>query len=285
MNRVADFTLHYNTNEIGFLKEGFVRYDFKNLTPIEISLLSNDFSRNSILIKNYEISNNSVYFRIKSFEPSNFNIPAFYIRGVENGITNTYLISQVNISTTPYTIKVTNIQPIEEIFDFVDILPFLIILALILIFGSGYLIFKFLKKSRSSNANENRNYDPFAVFIESLNRIEKEELNEKNYKEIFVKISEIIRNFLEGTLKFNAPEMSTTEIENYLKKARINYELSEFRKILREVLKLCDRVKYAKHLPSQNEKQWAIENGKILAYILKNEMDKALSKKQEEEGK
>ncbi|MGC8765230.1 MAG: hypothetical protein ACP5QT_05025 [Brevinematia bacterium] len=273
MVEVTNFTLIYDTNKVGFLKEGIVTYHFDNLKILDVSLLNNDFVRNSVILKIDSFDTNTINFRIRSFEKSEFKIPPFQIKAIDGNATNVFIIPQTIIKTTPVSINVTNKQPIEEIYSFFD--PSWIILPIILalVAASVFLSIKFFK-NRKKKIEERTEVNPIDEFIARIAKIKAMELTKQNYKEIFVKISEGVRTLLEKLLKFNALEMASSEILNFLKNAT-NEEIVE---ITGYILKHCDRVKFAKHIPTLEEKENCIlECENLVQLLTKKEEEKLTS--------
>jgi hypothetical protein len=78
--------------------------------------------------------------------------------------------------------------------------------------------------------------------------IEKEE-----FKLFYIGISTILRHYIENRFLLHAPEQTTEEFLHDLKTSRL---LSDaLKSILTEFLHHCDRVKFAKHIPSTEEIQ------------------------------
>ncbi len=272
MGNFTNFSVSYDTNRVGFLKEGDISYYFENLKLIDVELLTNDFVRNSIFIKIDNIISNSVVFRIKSFETSDFKIPPFYVKVIEKEATNIHFIPEITIKVTPVSIKSTNKQPIEEIYNFFDPLWFIIPSILIVSFALGYFFYMFFRGREKQKIKETEiEVDPVKEFEEQIKKIKDMELTSKNYKEIFTIISEAVRKLLGRKLEFNALEMASSEIINYLKNLD-SLQKDEFLKIVSHIFKLCDRVKFAKHIPVKEEKESCIsECEELLKFFIKED--------------
>jgi predicted transcriptional regulator len=100
--------------------------------------------------------------------------------------------------------------------------------------------------------------------------------SEKDYKEIFVKISEAVREFLENIYSFNALEMGTREILNYFKKLKDIEHKEEVKEIITHIFKISDRVKFAKHIPTLQEKEICIKECENLLNLLTKKEDETL---------
>ncbi len=72
-------------------------------------------------------------------------------------------------------------------------------------------------------------------------------------KAFYIRISETVRYYLEEQFHLRAPEMTT---EEFLKKVAENQSLNqEWTRLLRDFMMECDLVKFAKHVPVENERE------------------------------
>ena len=72
---------------------------------------------------------------------------------------------------------------------------------------------------------------------------------ENNTKEYYTKLTDALREYMHNRFKFNAAEMTTTEIIDYLYSIKSEDNIAE----LKEILEVADLVKFAKFKPSLNE--------------------------------
>ena len=93
---------------------------------------------------------------------------------------------------------------------------------------------------------------PFHVLaLEALDALEASSLLERGQvKEYHVRISEIIRGYVEGQLEVPALELTTREVVDGLRRAALGWEISER---FRTFLERCDLVKFAKLRPGADE--------------------------------
>ncbi len=274
---MTNFTLLYDTNKIGFLKTEEIIFQFDNLKIIKIELSSNNFVSNSILLNIKKIETNQIVFQIKIFETKEFKIPSFLLTAEISNKTNDFLIPEQTISYQEATIKVTNKQPIEEIYNFFNPLWFIIPTLLIIAGISFYLFVKIFKKKKEKTKElEEVKIDPLEKFKKNIEEIKNIPFSEKNYKEIFVKISESVREFLENIYNFNALEMGTREILSYFKKLKHIEHKEEIIEIIIHIFKISDRVKYAKHVPTIEEKDNCIKECENLANLFNKKEDESL---------
>ena len=79
---------------------------------------------------------------------------------------------------------------------------------------------------------------------------------ENNTKEYYTKLTDALREYMHNRFKFNAAEMTTAEIIDYLHKIESKENIAE----LREILEVADLVKFAKFHPTMNEKDLNMSN-------------------------
>ena len=79
-------------------------------------------------------------------------------------------------------------------------------------------------------------------------------LEDKQYKEFFSRLSDIIRAYLEGRYFFDALEETTREI---MSDAKRHVEETELLNDLNNILELSDLIKFAKYIPEEKEVETA----------------------------
>ncbi len=280
-----DIKIILDTNNIKFLKEFNIVY---TLPPEEIVtdvIATNyDFAKTSILLNLKSISSNTFIIWVKNFEISNFTIPKLKVKSVKGNKVSEFETPEISIIQQPLGILITNKAPVEDIFVIRDyLILWVIIIILILAFTVGFLIFKFKGKNIKEKTKEQVIADPYKEAVIELNKLNETALNNDNYKEVFVKVSEIVRGFLEHVFQINALEMSTSELKAYFKKeSKKKPVLVEILEINTHIFKLCDRVKFAKHIPDEKQKRNAIEDGIRLIQVSKEIFENVV--KPEESG-
>ena len=94
---------------------------------------------------------------------------------------------------------------------------------------------------------EHNNYktfqDPISFSLYKINTLEKDIHLKSDFKDIYVRISVIIRNFMENYYYVKALEMTTKEIND--NKLLFNLNEKNFTEVL-TILKFADMAKYAK---------------------------------------
>mgnify|MGYP001162680808 FL=1 len=144
------------------------------------------------------------------------------------------------------------VQTYENLFFFLKI-----IILLIIIYGIISVWKKRVKKEISQFSKDNYQI-PFAVALDKLKKMKKFELSsEDSKKEFFVKISLILREYIENSFFIRALEMTTQEISK-------NCDLLPFDESLAleltSILRRADLVKYAKEENNKEQCMKDLEN-------------------------
>lgn len=126
-------------------------------------------------------------------------------------------------------------------------------LAAIPIAGLGVFLFFRLRRRARAAARASA----YERALERLRQLEAAGLPEPDELDAwYVELSYLIRHYLEGRFGVRAPERTT---EEFLREARRAPELSaEHQKLLGAFLAGCDRVKFARHEPEEDEQRQAL---------------------------
>ncbi|MDP8299910.1 MAG: hypothetical protein P9L88_08435 [Candidatus Tantalella remota] len=128
----------------------------------------------------------------------------------------------------------------------------LMVIGLILIAAliSAFLYFK--RGGRFPGMAPKKEFTPEEIAYRDLRALEKRGLADKGLvKEYYSRLSDIIRRYLEGRFYFRAPEMTTEEFMEEVKKSP---KLIDGQKgLLQDFLSHCDMVKFAKYGPTPLE--------------------------------
>lgn len=96
---------------------------------------------------------------------------------------------------------------------------------------------------------------PHQVAITAIEALRTEQPTaQEEQKEYFIRLTNVLRNYIEERFGFNAMEMTTTEIIAHLRQANDQVALNE----LREVLNTADLVKFARYEASMVESDWSL---------------------------
>lgn len=100
------------------------------------------------------------------------------------------------------------------------------------------------------------------VALEALDALESSSLLEQGrFKEYHIRISEIVRSYIEGQLEVRALEMATWEVVEGLRRAALGETIC---KSFDHFLSRCDLVKFAKLRPSQDASRAAMAEAREL---------------------
>lgn len=249
-----------------FLGEFDVIYHLPaNLTVIG-AVTNYPFAHFSVAITITKITSNSITARVKSYEITNFIIPPMLVTAIfGDGSTNMFLTPPVEVVSV--ATNVTNgLAELEDIYVIRDWLWVLWAgLALIAAGGIFYLVTRLVALRKQKLEEIANSIDPFEQMTDALKELSKWEVNDENYKEYFVRVSETDRRFVERVLEFNALELSTSEIRSALGKMDVKETIRE---VVLFILKTCDRVKYAKHKPTTEQVREVLTESKNLYDIL-----------------
>jgi hypothetical protein len=84
-------------------------------------------------------------------------------------------------------------------------------------------------------------------------------IENEQFKELYLELSELLREYVGGRYRFDALEMTTTEIIEWLEMSRVS---SELREELRAYFNDCDLVKFAKVRPEADEAQAHVDRAR-----------------------
>lgn len=131
-------------------------------------------------------------------------------------------------------------------------IPVALLLAAILYFAIGHFL---------AQARKQRRISAYAAAMKRLGKLEGRGLPEPEEADHwYVELSGIIRRYLEDRYSLRAPELTT---EEFLKIARSSGVLTtEHRKLLQTFLTRCDRVKFARYAPEDEESQDALASAR-----------------------
>lgn len=207
-------------------------------------------------------------YTLTAFDSGYYEIPAQKLNFINEEGTQTILSNPAYLYVN--TIPVDTAQDFKPIFEIEEedapswwtvvkdhileykyyyIIVFIVLIAL----GIGiFFLIKYLnnkKKAPKKTVQE-------IPFIKAQRRIQElinsNIWNEGNYKEYASILSDIIKDYIEESYALPANEMTTRDLLHTVKKSK---ELRTIHQELRTVLQLTDLIKFAKHLPIQEDKE------------------------------
>jgi len=126
--------------------------------------------------------------------------------------------------------------------------------ALAALVGLGFVLYRFINRVRAVQVAPVR--PAHEVALEALARLHGARLLEQSqHGEYYVRLSAIVRTYLEGRFRLRAPEMTT---EEFFQAAQRNRQLAtEHRSSLSQFLSEADLVKFARYVPSNEDAERA----------------------------
>ena len=139
-----------------------------------------------------------------------------------------------------------------------------VLLAVVLAGGAGYYLYRRRRvEPESRPAVPHAPPRPFHdIALEALRALEKSSLlGRGQVKEYHVRISEIIRRYIEGQLEVPALELTTREVADGMRRAALGAPITE---AFRGFLDRCDLVKFAKLRPGTEDSRELMERAREL---------------------
>lgn len=196
---------------------------------------------------------------ITPLELGEVSIPAINIQTIADG---GFADDEAGLSTPEIKITVNGIIKNQEEAKFKDILPpekvyertyllLYILGGLILLAILIYLLVRYLKRRKINTVQEEVKQNvppplsPYEEAMLSLRLLEEEKLISKSmFKELYLRLTEILKRFVERFYGFNALEMTTEELSLYLMDhPQPNLDLNE----VKNFFNIADLVKFARY--------------------------------------
>lgn len=138
-----------------------------------------------------------------------------------------------------------DIKPPKEIP--MNFIPFIIIISAIIIIS--IILFLIMRRKRKKKTEEEKEQIPaYEIAYKRLDALKFE----SDVKKYYIKLSDIIRRYIEARYHIPGPLETTDELYRAMKKARIRLSIIE---TVRSFLDSCDLVKFAKYIPTTEEVQ------------------------------
>lgn len=203
-------------------------------------------------------------FEINAFKPGTYHLPPAVIRyltpsGAEEEVTGRHFTITI-ISQLPEDWESEDIRDAKGLVELGARHPLLwALLILLACVAAGAW---WLRCRRGKAAVQPPPLPPrpaHEVALEALTKLKEEELIGQNQWEVYyVRLSHILRVYLEGRFGYHAPRMSTEEFLHTILTAK-EMALTNHRILVKAFLEECDRVKFARHRPSIVESIRALE--------------------------
>ena len=197
---------------------------------------------------------------ITSFESGTFSIPELTFMYEKKNMQDLYPAKTSPLLLRFGTVKVDTTKaakdikaPLDEPVTLAEYFWYFVISIALLAIAAG--IYYYMKKMRKPKELERFEYDPkippHMIALEALKQLDSEKLWQKGMvKKYYIRLTEIIRIYIEKRYKIPALEMTTVEIIDALKYTEAG-EDQIFN--LQRMMELSDLVKFAKHEPLSDE--------------------------------
>lgn len=203
---------------------------------------------------------------ISTYDIGDYEIPPVLVRYRVAGDSTWKELASETIKITVASVKpsetsdIRDIKPPMEIArDWKRIIRFAVAGLLILVIA--ILVFYFIKRRKEGKSliprREKPKLPPHEIALNELNQLLEEQLLEQGaIKEFYIRISEIIRRYVEGRFFIVAIEMTSSQLIDAMKTAEIEPAHVQ---MLHDFLFQCDMVKFAKYVPTAEENRSAID--------------------------
>ena len=133
-----------------------------------------------------------------------------------------------------------------------------LLIALIGIGAVAWLIYRRLRRKEEAGVETAPVYTPYDLAVRALRCLLEEKLMEGGLiEEFYVRLSDIVRQYLEGRFHLRAPDLTT---EEFLLVVSRNRSLTqEHKDLLGAFLQECDLVKFARFQPATVDMQRAFD--------------------------
>ena len=200
---------------------------------------------------------------LQSFDSGTYMLnPIRYVQGNETIASNRLVLKvmPVPVDTLTTIHDYADVQDVDR--RFVDYLPdFLVdyglwILALIIVLGAGYYLYRRLSRKGVETKEKVIVIPPYELAIQELDSLRSDKLCEQGReREFYTRLTDILRQYLQGRFGINAMEMTSTQIRHML---QTNEETRLSKRNMDQVLETADFVKFAKvrPLPEDNTRSF-----------------------------
>ena len=200
---------------------------------------------------------------LQSFDSGTYVLnPIRYVQGNETIASNRLVLKvmPVPVDTLTTIHDYADVQDVDR--RFVDYLPdFLVdyglwILALIIVLGAGYYLYRRLSRKGVETKEKVIVIPPYELAIQELDSLRSDKLCEQGCeREFYTRLTDILRQYLQGRFGINAMEMTSTQIRHML---QTNEETRLSKRNMDQVLETADFVKFAKvrPLPEDNTRSF-----------------------------
>lgn len=191
---------------------------------------------------------------LQSFDSGTYVLhPIRYVQGNETIASNRLVLKVMPVPVDSLTTihDYADVQDVDR--RFTDYLPdFLVdyglwILALIIVLGAGYYLYRRMSRKGVETKEKVIVIPPYELAIQELDSLRSDKLCEQGReREFYTRLTDILRQYLQGRFGINAMEMTSTQIRHTI---QANEETRLSKRNMDRVLEIADFVKFAKVRP------------------------------------
>lgn len=205
-------------------------------------------------------------YTVSTYDIGDYEIPPVIVRYNVAGDSTWKELATETIKITVASVKpseagdIRDIKPPLELErDWKRIIRFAVAGVIILLIA--FLIFYFIKRRKEGKSLiprwEKPKLPPHEIALNDLNQLLEEQLLEQGaIKAFYIRISEIIRRYVEGRFFIVAIEMTSPQLIDAMQEAEVEENQVQ---LLEDFLFQCDLVKFAKYFPTAEEHQAVID--------------------------
>jgi len=265
-----------------------------SLARVQVGELRDSLNDRIELIGNPLINNGKVngrevilyIYTLTSFDSGKHDLPPIPVflsyKDIIDTIYSKPLILEVHVPLVDTTIAIKDIKaPINAPLTFREILPFLGMgVAAVLIVAFLIYMFRRYRKKQTVFTRPEKSLPAHVIAFRELDNLKDEKIWQAGkVKEFYVRLSDIIRVYIEKRYGFTAMEYVTDETLKEFKKVNKDDEVNE---MLEEILFTSDMVKFAKGDPLPADNQSNMNNAYLFVEKTKLEVLKSVEELEKE---
>ena len=196
---------------------------------------------------------------VTSFDPGfSYTPPIKYVLD-----TDTFASQPLSLKVAPVpvdTVSIDNLKAVKGVrsprfvlWDYIPGYVWIIILGIAVILAGAYLYYRYFRNKDENNVQAEPQIPPYEKAIQALNMLKEEKLWQGGQdKQYYTRLTDILREYLDGRFSINAMEMTSTEILDALRR---NNETRAVERHMKEILNVADFVKFAKMQPLADDNE------------------------------
>lgn len=176
---------------------------------------------------------------------------------------DTFASQPLSLKVAPIPVDTVHIDTLKAIkgvrslrfvlWDYIPGYVWIIILGILLVLAGTYLYYKYFRNKTELDGQAEPQIPPYDKAMLALQTLKEEKLWQGGQdKQYYTRLTDILREYLDGRFAINAMEMTSTEI---LEALRRNNETRVVERHMKEILQVADFVKFAKMRPLADDNE------------------------------